>query len=69
MAAGWVFGEAGVYPPLVGMWLPNIVIGGIGLYSLVKVANERPVRVDFVFDMFKKAVLFFWKKKRITEPK
>lgn len=69
MAAGWVFGEAGVYPPLVGMWVPNIVIGGIGLYLLVKVANERPVRVDFVFDVFKKAVLFFRKKKRITEPK
>ena len=69
MAAGWVFGEAGVYPPLVGMWVPNIVIGGIGLYFLVKVANEHPVRVDFVLYMFEKAVLFFRKKKRITEHK
>ena len=46
LSAGWVFGEAGVYPPLIGMWMPNIVIGGIGLYLFVRTANDRPVMID-----------------------
>ena len=46
MIVGWSFGETGVYPPAVGMWLPNLVLGGIGLLLLVKTAREQPVRID-----------------------
>jgi len=46
LSAGWVFGETGVYPPLIGMWMPNIVFGGIGLYLFVRTANDRPVIID-----------------------
>lgn len=42
LSAGLVFGEAGVYPPLIGMWVPNIVIGGIGMFLFYRVANDRP---------------------------
>ncbi len=44
LSMGLVFGETGMYPPVVGMWVPNVVIGGIGLYLLVRTANDRPVR-------------------------
>lgn len=47
LSAGMVFGEAGVYPPLVGMWVPNIVTGGMGLYFLVRTANDRPIWINF----------------------
>ncbi len=40
LSAGLVFGETGAYPPIIGMWVPNIVLGGLGLYLLVKTANE-----------------------------
>lgn len=43
LSAGWVFGEAGIYPPIIGMWAPNIVMGGLGLFMLVRAANERPL--------------------------
>lgn len=43
LSAGWVFGEAGIYPPVIGMWAPNIVMGGLGLFMLVRSANERPL--------------------------
>jgi lipopolysaccharide export system permease protein len=43
LSTGWVFGEAGVYPPVIGMWLPNVVMCGIGLFLLVRTARERPV--------------------------
>ncbi len=52
LSAGWVFGEAGVYPPLIGMWMPNIVIGGIGLYLFVRTANDRPVMIDSFLNLF-----------------
>ncbi len=32
LSVGWSFGESGTLPPLVGMWAPNIVMGGIGIF-------------------------------------
>jgi lipopolysaccharide export system permease protein len=43
LSIGWVFGEAGIYPPLVGMWLPNVVMGGLGVFMLVRAVQERPI--------------------------
>jgi lipopolysaccharide export system permease protein len=54
LSAGWVFGEAGFYPPLIGMWVPNIVTGGIGLYLLVRTANDRPSLISHLPYLFKR---------------
>ncbi|MDQ1330135.1 MAG: lipopolysaccharide export system permease protein [Thermodesulfobacteriota bacterium] len=43
LSIGYVFKSSEWYPPFVGMWVPNIVTGGIGLFLLVKTASERPV--------------------------
>ena len=43
LSAGFVFGEAGSYPPLIGMWAPNIVMGGIGCFLMVRCARERAI--------------------------
>lgn len=48
LSAGWVFGETGAYPPLVGMWVPNLVVGAVGLFLLLRNAQERPVRIAFL---------------------
>jgi lipopolysaccharide export system permease protein len=53
LSAGRVFGEAGVYPPVIGMWIPNIVMGGLGLFLLVRTANERPVKINSFLNLFK----------------
>ena len=45
LSAGLVFGEAGMYPPVIGMWMPNIIMGGLGLFLLVKTANDRPIEI------------------------
>lgn len=45
MSAGIVFGEAGFYPPIIGMWAPNIAIGVIGIFFVVKTANEHPLTI------------------------
>jgi lipopolysaccharide export system permease protein len=54
LSAGFVFGEAGVYPPIIGMWVPNIALGGLGLFFLVRSANDRSVRILSLINFFKK---------------
>ncbi len=63
LSAGWVFGETGSYPPIIGMWVPNLVMGGIGLFLLIRNARERPVRVEFVLR------IYGWFKKRLIPGK
>jgi len=46
LSIGSVFGETGAYPPIIGMWAPDIITGGIGLYIFIKVANEEPLVID-----------------------
>ena len=42
LSAGWVFGEAGKYPPLLGMWVPNFVTAGAGILMLYRANHEKP---------------------------
>ena len=49
MSLGKVYGETGAYPPLIGMWLPNVVIGGVGVFFLIRTANERTLKVDMIY--------------------
>lgn len=46
LIVGWSFGESGVYPPAIGMWAPNVVVSIVGLYLMIRTANERPIRID-----------------------
>ena len=54
LSIGSVFGETGAYPPIIGMWMPNIVLGSIGLYIYMKVANEEPLVFDSLTRYFKR---------------
>ncbi len=36
LSVGWSFGESGSLPPVVGMWAPNLVMGGIGIILYAK---------------------------------
>ncbi|MDO9112085.1 MAG: LptF/LptG family permease, partial [Desulfatirhabdiaceae bacterium] len=42
LSAGWVFGEAGIYPPLLGMWFPNLVTAVAGILMLYRANLEKP---------------------------
>jgi len=59
LSAGWVFGETGVYPPMIGMWLPNVVMGGLGLFLLDRTAKERPVNIRYLPALLKRVMI--WK--------
>ncbi len=45
LTAGYSLGESGVYPAVIGMWLPNFVIAGIGLYFLWQTGRERSLKL------------------------
>lgn len=39
LSAGFVFGKTGFYPPIIGMWIPNIAIGCTGVFLLIKASK------------------------------
>jgi len=45
LSMGIFLGKTGAYPPAIGMWMPNIIMGGIGAYLIVQTANDRPVKL------------------------
>jgi len=53
LSVGLVFGETGTFPPVIGMWAPNIVMGGLGLYLLIKTAKDHHFRIDSVMNLIK----------------
>jgi lipopolysaccharide export system permease protein len=53
LSAAQVFGETGAYPPIIGVWVPNIVISATGLYFFVRTANERPIEIYSFFNFLK----------------
>jgi len=53
LTAGLVLGETGTCPPVIGMWFPNIVMGALGLYLLIKTANERQLMIGPISNLLK----------------
>ncbi len=45
LSAGLVLGEAGGISPGLAMWMPNVIMGGLGLYLLVRTAEDRPLEL------------------------
>ena len=56
MKAGTVLVQARGVPAILGAWLPNLVLGTLGVYLLLKKAEERPLKIleryaDAVLDL------------------
>ena len=56
LSAGQVFGEVGVYPPAIGMWVPNVFMGGLGLFLVFRTATDRPVKINSVIGPVRKKI-------------
>ncbi len=41
LSAGLVFGKTGACPPALGMWLPDIIMGSLGIYLLAKIEGQQ----------------------------
>lgn len=54
LSTGEVYGRTGHYPPLIGMWAPNIVMGGIGGLLLVRCARERNIGIGWFLHLLQR---------------
>ena len=63
LTAGWGFGELGKYPPFIGMWLPNVVVGGLGIFMLYRTGKEQPLLIERWLYMADWLVRLFSKKR------
>jgi lipopolysaccharide export system permease protein len=45
LTIGYGFGEDGIYPPEIGMWVPNFVMGSIGVFFLIQTGRERTLKI------------------------
>ncbi len=60
MAAGEVLGKKGWLPPLLSMWLGNVILGGAGLYLFIKAGREKPVLVVTLYNTLSENVTKFF---------
>lgn len=54
MSLGWVLGESGTYPPVIGIWIPNVIMGGAAVMLLVRSVNENPMNPGILLDLMKR---------------
>ncbi|MCF8109889.1 MAG: LPS export ABC transporter permease LptF [Desulfobacteraceae bacterium] len=57
LSGAMVLGESGMYHPAPLLWFPNIAIGGLGLYLLVKAANDSPTALSAVFGKLRGVIM------------
>jgi lipopolysaccharide export system permease protein len=62
LSVGSSFGESGRYPPVVAMWMPNVILGGFGIYLLIRSADEKPILVHGLQTLVDKATRWGRKK-------
>ncbi|MBW2622459.1 MAG: LPS export ABC transporter permease LptF [Deltaproteobacteria bacterium] len=43
--AGLSFGETGAYPPVLAMWMPNLIVGGAAIFLLRQANREMPIGI------------------------
>jgi lipopolysaccharide export system permease protein len=48
LSIGTALGESGSYPPMIGMWMPNLLLGGAGICLLVRSAREKTLSVRWL---------------------
>lgn len=63
LAAGWSAGETGDYPPVLGMWLPNVIMGGVAAFFLIRNAKEKPVPLPDISRLADAVIKRKWMKK------
>jgi lipopolysaccharide export system permease protein len=64
LTAGYSFGEGGAYPAVIGMWVPNFVIAGIGLYFLRQTGKERSLKLYLLAQRVQQLLTRFRRGKR-----
>jgi lipopolysaccharide export system permease protein len=63
LAMGWSVGETGKVWPAIALWTPNIIIGGLGVFFLIRNAQEKPIEIPiFLVKLFSKIQILIQRK-------
>ena len=46
LTAGYALGKKGIYPPVIGMWLPNLTMAVLGVYFILQVTKEKTLKIE-----------------------
>jgi len=65
LSIGWGLSESGAYPPFIGMWAPNVFMAVLGVYLLVRVANDRPANMAFLLHSIKNILYSLLRKRKV----
>lgn len=53
MTVAEVVGKKGGLPPILAVWSPNLLLGGLGIMLLVRAARERPAAIPLLQSLFR----------------
>ena len=56
LTAGYGFAKKGVYPAAIVLWIPNLVMLGIGLFFLFQTAKERTLKIELLVERIQQFV-------------
>jgi lipopolysaccharide export system permease protein len=56
VSAAKALGEGGTYPPVVGLWLPNVVFSGLAIVLWIKTTRESPFKPIVLVQRFMRSI-------------
>jgi lipopolysaccharide export system permease protein len=57
LSAGKVYGEVGILPPAIGMWAPNFIMAGLGIYIFHRATKENSFKYSFLPRQLRKLLI------------
>jgi lipopolysaccharide export system permease protein len=57
LSAGKVYGEVGILPPAIGMWAPNFIMAGLGIYLFHRAGRENSFKYSFLPRQLRKMLI------------
>ena len=62
LSAGSVLTKTGSVPPVIGMWMSNVVMTAIGIYLLLRTGKEHPIRLFYTLTFIQQRLKEFFRK-------
>jgi len=63
LTAGWGYGKSGKYPPSIGMWAPNVIMGTIAVVFMYRSGRDRLLLFGLSFEFLEVFFNKFFPKK------
>ena len=57
LSAGKVYSEAGIIPVYIGMWAPNAVLGGAGVFLMKRASHQHSFQWRFIPEIFRRRLI------------